>query len=550
MDNRVLIWLAVAMVWLLIYQAWQKDYGPQPPVAEVNQAADALTTTDPVAPPTLSDIAPPTLSSDNTVENNAPLAAQVEAGNSVRVTTDVYDLYIDTTGGVLRDVQLLDYPKKKEEPDDKVILLQARNTALQTGLISAGGVASPTHDAVFTTTQEEFTMSPGDDQLEVTLSWAKDGLEVDKTYVFRPGRYNIELKHTVRNNSGQPWSGAQYAQLKGNSAGIKRSMVDVDSYSFVGSVVYDGNSYEKYNLKDLVKSPLKFSAENGWIANIQHHFLSAAIPPAGELVDYSSRTPNGDTMLVSGVSPVQALENGAVKTLSQQLFVGPKIQDQMEETAKGLKLSVDYGMLTVIAQPVFWVLNKIYSVVGNWGWAIIFLTILIKLMFYPLAEKAGRSAAKMRTVAPRLKSIQERYKDDKQAQSRAMMELYKKEQINPAAGCLPLLIQMPVFLALYWVLIESVELRQAPFMGWLQDLSVRDPFYILPLIMAGAMYVQTKLNPASPDPTMQKVMTFMPIIMSVFFMFFPAGLVLYWVVNTVLSVLQQWRINKVVERGA
>jgi len=482
--------------------------------------------------------------------NNPAVAEEVGQSEAVHVVTDVYDLYIDTKGGTLRDVTLLNYPKKKELPDDKVVLLQARNTALQNGLITATGVAGPTHDVVFSSAQKEYVLADGSETLEVTLSWANDGLEVDKTFVFRPGRYNIELRQTVRNNNSAPWSGAQYVQLKGNAAGIKRSMVDVDSYSFVGSVVYDGNSYEKYNLKDLVKSPLKFSAGNGWIANIQHHFLSAAVPPAGELVDYTSRTPNGDTMLVSGVAPVQAVASGASQTFSQQLFVGPKLQDQMEETAPGLKLSVDYGMLTIIAQPVFWVLNKIHSVVGNWGWAIIFLTILIKLMFYPLAQKAGHSAAKMRTVAPRLKAIQERYKDDKQAQSRAMMDLYKREKINPAAGCLPLLIQMPVFLALYWVLIESVELRQAPFLGWLQDLSARDPYFILPLMMAGAMYVQTKLNPASPDPTMAKVMTYMPIVMSIFFMFFPAGLVLYWVVNTVLSVLQQWRINKVVEKTA
>ncbi|MFK8031752.1 MAG: membrane protein insertase YidC [Gammaproteobacteria bacterium] len=552
MDNRVLIWMAVAMIWLLTYQAWQRDYGPQRAAAPIEQAVDGAT----ASAPTISDsIAPPTLGDDAVPTGTGIAGPQLEEAPDtttpkIRVVTDVYDLYIDTTGATLRNVTLNNYPKRKDEPDDKVVLLQPRFTALQTGLLAGAGREAPSHDAVFTASNSSYELSSGQDSLDVTLTWQGDGVSVDKTYTFTRGRYNVELKQVVRNTSDTAWSGAQYAQLKGNAAGTKRSMVDVDSYSFIGSVVYDGDSYEKYLFKDLAKEPLKLDATNGWIANIQHHFLSAAIPPAGELVKYSSRTPNESTMLVSGVTPLKTIAAGGSSEFSQRLFVGPKLQDQMEETAEGLKLSVDYGFLTIISQPMFWLLKKIHDFVGNWGLAIILLTVLIKLLFYPLAEKAGRSTAKMRTVAPRLKQIQERYKDDKQAQSKAMMELYKKEKINPAAGCLPLLIQMPVFLALYWVLIESVELRQAPFFGWITDLSSRDPWFILPLIMAGAMFVQTKLNPASPDPTMQKVMTFMPLIMSVFFMFFPAGLVLYWVVNTVLSVAQQYRINKLVERGA
>lgn len=392
-------------------------------------------------------------------------------------------------------------------------------------------------------------MREGEDQLQVAFNWSENDVQVEKIFTFTRGRYNITLEHKINNGSNTVWKGAQYAQLKGTGAGVKRSMVDVDSYSFVGAVVYDGDSYEKYDLKDLIKKPINFDAENGWIANIQHHFLSAAIPPRDEAVTFRSRTPDNNNMLVSGVAPLRNVAASSDYEFSQQLFVGPKLQSQMDETAEGLKLSVDYGMLTIISQPVFWLLAKIHSFVGNWGFAIVLLTVLIKIAFYPLAEKAGRSSAKMRTVAPRLKALQERYKDDKQAQSRAMMELYKSEKINPASGCLPILVQMPVFFALYWVLIESVELRQAPFMLWIQDLSSRDPFFILPIIMAGAMFVQTKLNPKPPDPTMAKVMTVMPIAMSIFFVFFPAGLVLYWVVNTVLSVLQQWRINKVIEKG-
>lgn len=546
MDNRVLMWLAVAMIWLLVYQAWQRDYAPRPePAAVETVETPQIPVMD--APPQLTDNradAPPPAPTLSDSSDAAP-----DLGRYLTVTTDVYDLAIDLTGGNLVNVVLLDYPVAKEVPDVKVELLNAtaqNTTALQTGLLAAQGMPSPTHDAQYSATRNEYTLGDGDDQMQATLRWSQGDIEVDKIYTFYRGRYNILLEYKVRNQSGTTWSGAQYAQLKGVGGPAKRSMTDVDSYSFRGAVVYDGESYEKYDAKDLTKNPIDTQATGGWIANIQHHFLAAAIPPAEDLISLKSRTPDERTTLISGVGPLYSIANGAEYVFAQQFFVGPKVQSQMEETAPGLRLSVDYGMLTIIAQPMFWLLDTIHTYTGNWGWAIILLTILIKLLFYPLAQKAGRSSAKMRAVAPRLKSIQERYKDDKQAQSKAMMELYKKEKINPASGCLPLLIQMPVFLALYWVLIESVELRQAPFMGWIQDLSSRDPYFVLPVIMAGAMYVQTKLNPAPPDPTMAKVMTFMPIVMSIFFMFFPAGLVLYWVVNTVLSVAQQWRINKVV----
>lgn len=298
MDNRVLIWMAVAMIWLLTYQAWQREYGPQSVATPVEeQRADAQL-------PAIDDaIAPPALTSDSgetaagTVQ---PLLDEEPDTNTprVHVVTDVYDLYIDTAGATLRDVTLVNYPKQKDKPDDKVVLLQPRNTAIQTGLLARDGRAAPSHDAEFKAAQQSYELGPSDESLEVTLTWQGDGVSVDKTYVFRRGRYNIELKQTVRNTADTVWSGAQYSQIKGNAAGTKRSMVDVDSYSFIGSVVYDGESSERYDLKDLVKTPIDFSATNGWIANIQHHFLSAAIPPRGESIKYASRTPNGSTMLV------------------------------------------------------------------------------------------------------------------------------------------------------------------------------------------------------------------------------------------------------------
>jgi YidC/Oxa1 family membrane protein insertase len=323
-------------------------------------------------------------------------------------------------------------------------------------------------------------------------------------------------------------------------------MFNVDTYSFDGSVIYDGEKSEKLDRDDLLsEGPVSLATEGGWIASIQHHFLNAVVPPEEGDYRYSVGGRN-NVVTLSTIGPAISVQAGAEHQFSTSLFVGPKLQSQLEEISESLKLTVDYGWLTILSQPLFWLLSKVYSVVGNWGWAIILVTVLIKLLFYKLTEASGRSMAKMREIQPRMKALQDRYKDDRQALSQAMMELYKREKVNPAAGCLPILIQMPFFLAFYWVLLESVEMRQAPFALWITDLSSRDPYFILPLIMGAAMFFQQKLNPAPADPVQAKVMQIMPIMFTGFFAFFPSGLVLYWVTNTLLSIAQQWRINKVV----
>jgi YidC/Oxa1 family membrane protein insertase len=327
-------------------------------------------------------------------------------------------------------------------------------------------------------------------------------------------------------------------------------MFNVDSYSFAGPIVYDGDKSEKLDRDDLLEDgPYQNTAENGWVGAIQHHFLSAVIPAAA--------TPNifqvtvaGDVTTASVIGAKQTIEPRASKTFTQTLFVGPKLQAQLATIDSSLKLTVDYGWLTIISNPLFLLLSFVFKFVGNWGVTIILVTMMIKAAFYKLTESSGRSMAKMRNLQPRLKALQERYKDDRQQLSTSMMELYKREKVNPAAGCLPILIQMPFFLAFYWVLLESVEMRQAPFALWITDLSSRDPYFILPLIMGVAMFLQQKLNPQVGDPMQVKVMQIMPIIFTGFFAFFPAGLVLYWVTNTVLSIAQQWKINTVVEREA
>lgn len=549
MDNqRMFLWAAVAMIWFFVYQAWVQDHAPRTrPAAQAGAAAQQ----DPglPAPADSADLPKPGGAADApTLPGEGVAAAQ---GEYVRVITDVYDVLIATRGADIHQLDLRRYPVAKNRPDDLVRLLNPVPQHLyiyQTGLRAPESSQEPNHLEQYTSEQAEYRLAEGAQTLEVPLKWTgADGVVVNKLYRFERGQYRIGMAYQVQNRSQAPFAVAPYLQIRRESVAAKRSMTDVDSYSFIGPVVYNGEKYEKLDADDLAGEPVKLQVANGWIASIQHHFLSAAIPPAGVPYSYSI-TSRGGQILESAIGPLESVAPGQDLVLEQTLFVGPKLQKQMEATAPGLKLTVDYGFLTVIAQPLFWVLQKIHDLVGNWGWSIILLTILIKLVFYKLQETSGRSMAKMRNLQPRMKHLQERYKDDRQALSQAMMELYRKEKVNPAAGCLPIIVQMPVFIALYWVLLESVEMRQAPFALWLNDLSSKDPYYVLPLLMGVTMFFQQKLNPTPPDPIQAKVMMAMPVVFTVFFAFFPSGLVLYWFVNNLLSIAQQWRINKVVAR--
>ena len=480
------------------------------------------------------------------------VAAAVSAA-SIEVRTETLDVHISTAGGTLTSAKLLKYPVAKERPEEKINLLSDSpdNLAvLQSGLLSRGGVADANHQVIFDTSSTSFDLG-NSDQLVVPLTWNNEaGITFTKTYTFSRGSYIVKLQQTVNNNSDTPWQGTEYVQLDRHIKEQERSMFDVDSYSYDGPIIYDGEKAEKLKRDDLLEDgPYKFDSDAGWFGAIQHHFVTAVVPQAGIQQSYQTviANENDRTALARAIGTVVTVPPGQSHSFETTLFIGPKIQSQLEEIDKSLKLTVDYGWLTILSQPLFAVLSFVYGIVGNWGVAIIIVTILIKLVFYKLTESSGRSMAKMRNLQPRIKAMQERYKDDKQAQSQAMMDLYKTEKVNPAAGCLPILIQMPFFLAFYWVLLESVEMRQAPFALWITDLSVRDPFFILPLIMGAAMFFQQKLNPQIGDPIQIKVMQIMPIMFTVFFAFFPAGLVLYWVTNTLLSIAQQWKINKVVE---
>ncbi len=553
MDNqRLLVWAAFGILLWLTYQTWMQDYGPSPAPAEQTTGIET-----PAPSPTEEQLALPELGSSGEQPDEPatalPGSEPGETGSQgtiVTVRTDVLALQLSTRGGTLVRATLLDYPVEKDRPEELVELLSpepANLGLIRTGLRSASGTSAH-QDTVFESAQSEYVLGDAD-ELVVPLTWTDEsGVSIEKRFVFKRGSYAIRVEQTLANNSDQPWRGDQYTQLLRRSKGIERSMFDVDSYSFDGPQTYNGDKAEKHKRDDLEdKGPVEYSTPDGWVAAIQHHFLSAVIPEAGEPHVYRVEV-QGDTMIASVVGAKRTVEPGASETFSRQLFVGPKIQSQLGELHDRLKLTVDYGWLTILSQPMFWVLGFIYDYVGNWGVAIILVTVLIKLAFYKMTETSGRSMAKMRNLQPRIKALQDRYKDDRQQLSQQMMDLYKREKVNPAAGCLPILIQMPFFLAFYWVLIESVEMRQAPFMLWITDLSTRDPYFILPLIMGAAMLLQQKLNPAPADPVQARVMQIMPIMFTGFFAFFPSGLVLYWATNTVLSIAQQWKINKVVEQ--
>jgi len=564
-TQRLLLLIALSFVLLLMWQQWQIDY-VHPPADSQTGLAQKPTGTAAGAPegaPESADVpqATPSLPTTASPGDNvgvpeagiptAPTTSALASDRRLRVETDVFTAEIDTYGGDLRRVSLKDYPVSIEEPN---VPFQLMNDTLpdlfvaQSGLLASQGTG-PTHHATFSSTQDEFVLADGADELDVRLDWTSDtGVTVTKRYVFQRGSHLVRVLHEVSNSSAEDWAGAQYRQLQ-------RTQVAEDGNAFVytylgGAIFTPEDKYEKIDFAEMVDQDLSRNSAEGWAAMLQHYFLGAWIPDPVEVNHYYTKVLPGQRHLLGAVSPEQTAPAGGDAVFETRLYVGPKIQPVLAGIAPGLDLTVDYGILTVIAQPLFWLLTKIHDLLGNWGWSILGVTLLIKLVFYKLSETSYRSMANMRRMQPRMQALKERFGDDKQKMNQALMELYKKEKINPLGGCLPIAVQIPVFIALYWVLLESVELRQAPFMFWIEDLSIKDPFYILPLIMGVTMFLQQRLNPAPMDPIQQKVMMALPVVFTVFFAFFPAGLVLYWVANNVLSIAQQWVITKRIEEAA
>src|SRR5262245_17374682 len=557
-SQRIFLWSALALVLWLNYQAWMHDYHPPVPPPQ-ESAAPSGKASGAVAPGLDASVPKPQSAPTQTAGSPTPgaapsvpapptEAAPSSGGEKIHVRTDVLDMDISLRCGQLTRADLLQYPLQKKQPQIKVRLFNDEPGqplyVLQSGLTAEGNEGRPDHLAMFRAAATEYALD-GQEELKIPLSWSDAGISVTKTYTFRRGSYDVHIDYALDNHGGSPWSGASYLQILRQQHKVERSMFNVESYAFAGPAVYDGTRYRKLKIDDEEDRNLNLTVTDGWLASMQHHFVAAAVPAAKQPYQFRLQV-KGDEYLFSAVGPAQSVPAGGHAAFSETVFVGPKLQAQLEQSGPRLELVADYGKLTFIAKPLFALLSWVHSLVRNWGWSIIIVTALIKLLFYWPSQVSGKSMAKMRNLTPRIKNIQERYKDDREQLGRAMMDLYKREKVNPLAGCMPIVIQIPVFLAFYWVLLESVEMRQAPFMLWIDDLSSRDPFFILPLIMGAAMFVQYKLNPTPPDPVQAKVFMFMPLIMTFMFAWFPSGLVLYWITNTALSIAQQWNINRVV----
>ena len=546
MDNiRLFLIVSLTAILLLIYQAWDHDFGQQSRKYTQNHPETTQVAINNATPEI------PIKSSES------PITSKVQAvlpqSNMISVETDVLRVAISPKGGTISSAWLLDYAISPEEREQKVRLLKPEPPnyfVIQSGLIGNIPDSLPNHDAIFNSDTLDYKLSPDQSSLTVDLFWSNDtGVKIRKSYEFKRGSYLIHSRQEVVNNSIFPLTVREYSQIQRTDLQDPNASRFVSTYT--GGTFYSPeDKYKKISFSDMQNQRLNRQVTDGWVAMIQHYFLAALVPPKGIEETFYSNVVDEKRFIIGMFTPAIDLTVGSSYTFPNEIYIGPKLQDELESVAPGLELTVDYGWLTVIAKPIHWLLNLIYSVVGNWGWSIIVLTILIKLLFYKLSETSYKSMANMRQLTPRLSALKDRYGDDKERLNQAMMELYKTEKINPLGGCLPIVIQIPVFIALYWVLLESVELRQAPFILWIHNLSAPDPYYILPLIMGVSMFIQSKLNPAPPDPMQAKIMMSLPFVFTVFFAFFPAGLVLYWTVNNILSIAQQWYITKSIDNAA
>src|SRR5688572_6745068 len=560
-NIRVFLWLGLALALWINYTQWQLDFGPKPATNQTSTGAPGE-----AIPPSLDETVPQATQPAGT--SQAPGAADAvpvpgsatpetqtpeATAGKVRVVTDVLVLDIDLRGGSLVYAELPGYPLIKGQAQPVVLFNQAgptTNYMMQTGLVSPKtDDVRPTHVTTFTSAADRYTLAPGQQELRVPLTWTDgQGVTVTKTFVFKRGSFVLGLEYAVQNASAAPWAAASYARISRADPPIERSMFKVESFAYRGPAIFDpnGKKYQRLDIEETDQQNLSVQVTDGWLAAMQHHFASAIIPNAGQPYTFTLRA-QGRQYILGAMAPTVTVAPGATATIKETLFVGPKLQKLLVPLHAELDRVADYGVLAFLARPLFWLLDHAHSLVMNWGVSIILITLLLKLLFYPLAQYSGRQMARMRQLTPRMKQLQETYKEDREKLGRAMMDLYRTEKANPLSGCLPMLIQMPVFLAFYWVLLESVEMRQAPFFGWINDLSARDPFFILPALNGLAMWMQYKLNPPPPDPVQAKVFQFMPLVFSVMFALFPAGLVLYWVTNTGLSILQQWNINRTIE---
>ncbi len=551
--QRSILIVALAVVSYLMVLQWNKDYGqPVMPTAQTTTSAPAgnLPDTTAAAGQASADV-PPASSEGNVV----PQAAVNTNTALINVKTDVLNLAIDPLGGDVVQLSLPKFPRSLQYKDVPFQLFDngnERTYLAQSGLTGANGPdARSTGRPLYSSEASTYSLYDGKDQLVVDLRFSEAGVNYIKRFTFKRGQYDFAVRYLIDNQSAQPWTGSLFAQIKRDNSADPSSTTATGTATYLGAAMWTNDEpYKKVKLDDMDDKPIKESVQGGWVAWLQHYFVTAWIADKDQTNQVMTRKDAQGNYIIGYTAPALNIPAGGKAEVGATLYAGPKDQDNLGKLSPGLELTVDYGFLWFIAQPIFWLLEHIHSIFGNWGWSIIALTIIIKLAFFPLSAASYKSMARMRAVAPKMQALKEQYGDDRQKMSQGMMELYKKEKINPLGGCLPILVQMPVFLALYWVLLESVEMRQAPWLGWIVDLSIKDPYFILPLIMGATMFIQQQLNPTPPDPMQAKVLKLMPVIFTFFFLWFPAGLVLYWVVNNILSIAQQWYITRQIEQAA
>ena len=547
-TQRLVLFFIFSFSLLLLWDAWEKDHRPKPVPAPAVKSVPAAPGV-PAAPAESKSPAVAPAPSASSVPTAAPSVAQ---GERIVVRTDLYVAEIDTLGGTLRRLELLKHRDSLDDKKNLVLLGPEHGYEAQSGL---AGDLGANHRTLWQAEAGPRELAQGQAALQLKLSaQGRDGIAVSKVYTFHRDSYLIDVSFEVRNGSAAPVSPYAYFQLthggKPQSAGNSIAQT-FGAQSFTGFAEYTSDKkYEKVDFADIDKGKASHvkQSKDGWLAFVQHYFVSAWLPPDNVQRDFSiEKRPDGG-YVARILTPAPAIAPGSSGTVSARLFAGPQEQRRLKEASPGLELVVDYGWLAIIAWPLFWVLEKSFELSGNWGVAIILLTVLIKLAFFPLSAASYKSMAKMKVITPRLTKIREMYANDRMKMNQAMMDLYKTEKINPLGGCFPIVVQIPVFIALYWVLLAAIELRNAPFVLWIKDLSALDPYYVLPILMTVTMVIQTKLNPTPPDPVQAKVMQVMPFVFSIFFFFFPAGLVLYWLVNNILSILQQWQIQRLFDR--
>jgi YidC/Oxa1 family membrane protein insertase len=537
-THRLILFLVFTFSLVMLWESWQRQHAPAQPAVTASAVGASKDAVVP-APSSGTQAAVPTVE------------AKVASVAQAVIKTDLIEAVVSAKGGDIMSLKLLTHKTRGDGNEPFVLFDEGKqhDYAAQSGLTGEG---MPNHNTVYTLSAENLVLAPGQNSVTLSLTASgPNGVMVTKKLTFHRGSYLIDVSHELENNGAAPVASTVYYRFA-------RDNKPAEEVGFFGAQTYTGpafyteaEKFRKVAFSDIEKNKVKpFSPTNdGWVAMVQHYFVAAFLPKEGQREFFVQNL--GNNRFAAGVKlPLAAVAPGQKGGVTVPLYAGPQEQKKIADLAPGFDLVVDYGMLTVIAAPIFWFLSWLHALVGNWGWAIIVLTMLLKLVFFPLSAASYKSMAKMRAVTPRMVKLKEVYANDRMKLNQEMMELYKKEKINPLGGCLPVLVQIPVFIALYWVLLASVEMRQAPWLGWITDLSAKDPYFVLPIIMGVTMFIQTKLNPTPPDPIQAKVMMIMPLMFSVMFLFFPAGLVLYWTVNNILSIAQQWQITRAIERGA